>query len=92
MKLLEMRSLFPDRSPDWLKDNLTNISVLARGVAGNNMLEEMENQFNRKVEEIFSLPDSDRAKLPSLKDWKARKQLQEDLEMWSNPGHGGHVR
>ena len=70
VKLSEMRSLFPDRCPDWLIENLNNISVIAKGLPGNNMIEKMENQFIRKAEEIFSLSEADRAKLPSLKAWK----------------------
>ena len=35
MKLIEMRSLFPDRCPDWLMGNLTDIAVFSRSVVGN---------------------------------------------------------
>ena len=83
MKLIDLRSLFPERCPDWLLGNLKDISVFARSVAGNNMIEELEKQFNRKVEEIFAIPEAERAKLPTLKEWKARRQLQEELDMWS---------
>ena len=63
-KLSLMRSLFPDRCPDWLMENLNNIPVNAKGATSNNMFEEMENQFIRKAEEIFSFSEADRAKLP----------------------------
>ena len=81
VKLSEMRCLFPDRCPDWLMDNLNNISVTAKG-AGSKMFEEMEKQFTRKADEIFSLSEADRDKLPSLRAWKERRQLQDELEMW----------
>jgi hypothetical protein len=57
IKLMEMRSLFPDRCPDWLRGSLNDITVMAKSmIGGNEMFEEMGKQFCRKVEEIFSLP------------------------------------
>ena len=44
--------------------------------------DERERLFNMKVDEVFSLPVAEQAKLPTLIDWKVKKQLQE-LEMWT---------
>ena len=46
------------------------------------MFDEMEKQFTRKADEIFSLSEADRDKLPSLRAWKERRQLQDELEIW----------
>ena len=59
LKLMELRALFPDICPDWLLGNLDKIIVFAKNMAENDMIEEMEKMLNRRVEEIFSLPDED---------------------------------
>lgn len=83
LKQMELRAIFPELCPDWLLENLDKIIVFASNVAGNDMIEEMEKMLNRRVEEIFSLPDEDRSSLPTVKEWQARRELQEELEMWS---------
>merc|ERR1712142_120472 len=84
LKLSEMRIIFPDLSPDWLMEALVNIADALQAVSDMTVkLEEMERLFNRKVDEIFSLSETERAKLPTLKAWMERRQLQKELEMWS---------
>ena len=59
LKLTELKSLFPDRCPDWLMENLTNIATMARYEAGRDIIENLENLYNWKKSSLFqkqSLP------------------------------------
>ena len=86
VKLLEMRGIFPDLCPDWLMETLNNNVDIARAAVVDPaaMFEEMEKRVSRKADEILSLPETEKAKLPTMKAWRERRQLQEELEMWSN--------
>ena len=82
LKLAEMRIIFPGLSPDWLMESLDNIADTFQLVGDLTVrLEEMERQFNRKVDEILSLSETEIANLPTLKAWMERKQLQRELDM-----------
>jgi len=84
VKQSEMRGIFPDLCPDWLMETLDNITDNAKAIADpSDKFEEMEKMVSRKADEILSLTDADRAKLPTVKAWRERRQLQEELEMWS---------
>ena len=81
-KLAKLRDLFPERCPNWLQNVLEG--VVSSVVVAKDTFEEKERQFNKKVEEIYSLSDLEVSRLPTLKDWKVKMQLQEELEMWTN--------
>jgi len=67
----ELRSIFPDYSPEWL---LEQIQAVRRDYGMN------DQKMGERCEEIFGMNKPD---IPTYKEWQKKKKKKEELDKWS---------
>lgn len=78
-KLVELSSLFPDYSPDWLRNILREIRRLETPFN----VELANNILQQRVFDIFSLDAEERKKIPTLQKYKKEQLEREEMLKWT---------
>jgi len=79
----EMRSLFPDLSPDWLNGQIRHVFKEMANVENLNH-EELKTVYASKIEAMFNMSKDDMSKLPTRKDWEKKQREAEELHSWTD--------